>query len=302
MTHLEATSVLDRPPQPERLEVGDPGRRSHQDSGADHVGPPRQVEVLAEELDARVEAAERGEQVGAHQGGGAGDVEDVADSVVLLLVELAALDVRGRGTGLVRPHPHLQQPLGVVPLDQLGAHDAGVGTEGLLDHDLHDVGLETHVVVAEQVEGRALDGFEHLVGRGAEADVGVESAHVGVGRDRRDPGRQVLGAGAVDDEEGRVAVGLRRHAAQGVLEPVPRIVGHDHHHDCGCHRLDLHRWRPEGLVGPVGLGRPGGWPRGRLGLVRHIHDRGRVVALPQGSGPPLVGGALLPALSRSGTL
>ncbi len=117
----------------------------------------RQVEVLAEQLDAGVEAAERLEQVGPHERDRAGHVEDVADGVVLLLVELAPLDVGARGTGLVGAHADLEDAVGLVPPHELGADHAGVRAEGLLDHDLDHVGIEPHVVVAEQVEGGALD-------------------------------------------------------------------------------------------------------------------------------------------------
>ena len=117
-----------------------------------------------------VEATERAEQVGPHERGRARDVEDVADRVVLLLVELAPLDVRGRCPGLVGAHADLEDAARDRPSStSFGADDAGVRAERLLDHHLDRVGVEPDVVVAEQVEGRSLDRRQHLVGGRAEA-------------------------------------------------------------------------------------------------------------------------------------
>ena len=171
----------------ERLAVAGHGGGDDQHPGAGHLGPPAQVEVLAEVGDGRVEAAERGEEVGPHQGGRAGDAEDVANGVVLLLVELAALDGGDLVAGLVDLHADLEEPSGVVPGDQLRADDAGVGAVRLLHEGPHRVRLQGDVVVAQQVEGGALDDGEHLVGGGAEAGVVVEAADVGVGQHGGDP-------------------------------------------------------------------------------------------------------------------
>ena len=130
----------------------------------------------------RSKPPEGGEEVGPHEGGRAGDVEDVADGVVLGLVEVAPLDVVHRLAVAVGAHAHRQQAALVGPLDDLGADDAGVGAVGLLHQEAHGVGGEAHVVVAEEVEGGALHGDEDLVGGGGEARVGVEAAQVGVGQ------------------------------------------------------------------------------------------------------------------------
>ena len=66
----------------------------------------------------------------------AGDVEHVAHGVVLLLVELAPLDVGAGRAGLVGAHADLQDAVGRVPLDDLGPDHAGVRAVGLLDHHL----------------------------------------------------------------------------------------------------------------------------------------------------------------------
>ena len=171
--------------------------RGHDDDpGAGDVRPPAQVEVLADEVDVGVEPAERGEQVGADEGGAAGDVEDVAHGVVLLLVELAALDRGGGRAELVGGHADVAQVPGVVPVDDLGADDAGVGPHGLLDEEADGVGVEAHVVVEEQVEGGALHAAEHLVARRSEAGVGVEAAQHGPGQHGPQAPFEVAGAAA----------------------------------------------------------------------------------------------------------
>ncbi len=89
--------------------VPDPRRGGHEHASAHLVRAPRQVEVLAVEVDAGVEALEVGEEVGADEGEAAGHGEHVAHRVVLLLVELAALGVRGVATGAVDGEAHLEQ-------------------------------------------------------------------------------------------------------------------------------------------------------------------------------------------------
>ena len=67
---------------------------------------------------------------------------------MLLLIELAALGDGGEHAGLVDVHADLEQAVGVVPVDELGADDAGVRPERLLDEGADGVGLEGDVVVA----------------------------------------------------------------------------------------------------------------------------------------------------------
>ena len=177
---------------------------------------------------------------------------------------------RGGRAGLVGAHADLEDAVGIVPLDELGPDDAGVGAVGLLDHHLDHVGVEAHVVVAEQVERRALDRVEHLVGRGAEAGVVVEPAQVRVGRDRGDAVLEVASSlpASMTQQRG-VRVVLGGHAGQRVLEPGARVVG-DH--------------RPR---------RPAGRPslsdrvvrRSGLGRVRRPAVAASVAGLGRGAGP-----------------
>ena len=171
----------------------------------------------------------------------------------------------------------------VDPLDELGADDAGVGPVGLLDHHLDHVGVEPHVVVAEQVEGRALDRAQHLVGRGAEPGVALEAAQVGVGHDRGDPIAHGRVAAAVDHEQRGVRVALRRDAGQRLLEPAPGS------------------WATMTITtGGTTWGSPSGLVRlVRLHvLVGGIHDGPRLVARPSAIRLPLHRTAALTPTSR----
>ena len=116
----------------------------------DHLGPPAQVEVLAHGHDGGVEATELLEQVGPHQGDPTRGDEHVPHRVVLAVVDLAGLDPLDDRTTLVHGHPHVDQPLGVVPADHLGRDDPGVGPECLLHQQVDGIGEQGHVVMAEQ--------------------------------------------------------------------------------------------------------------------------------------------------------
>ena len=133
---LQPAPVVDGPALAEGLEVADTGVGGDDHAGAGDVGPPAEAEVLEEVVDALVEAADLGEQVGPHERAGAGDGEHVADGVVLLLVELAALDEGHGVAGVVDALAHLEEPAGGRPsATSFGPDDAGVGAVGLLDEE-----------------------------------------------------------------------------------------------------------------------------------------------------------------------
>ena len=199
---------------PGRLPVADSGLGGDDHPGAGHLGPPAQVDVGAVVGHGRVEAPELGEEVGPHQQAGGGGGEDVTYRVVLLLVQLAAVDERHGGARLVDRQADAQQPVVTVPVDQLGRHDAGVGSQRLLDQEPQGVGLGGHVVVAEDQEGGALDGLQHVVGGGGEA--GRPAAALGppeksIGEDGGHPGAEVFATGTVDDQDRLVRVVLGAH-------------------------------------------------------------------------------------------
>ena len=137
--------------------MANPGRGRYDDARSGHLGPPAQVHVLAEELDVRVESAERPEEVGAHQHATARHGEHLPALVVLSLVELTALDPLDGHAEAVDADADLEQAVRGVPLDELRADDAGIGTVGLPDQVTNRVGSWRHIVVADQQMRCALD-------------------------------------------------------------------------------------------------------------------------------------------------
>ena len=154
------------------------------DAGAGHLAPPREIEILTHRHDAGVEPLELAEQVGADEDAPAGGDEHVAHRIVLAVVDLALEDPVDHRPRLVAAHPDVEQDGGVVPVDELGRDDAGVRAERFLDHLVHRVGIQRHVVVEEQVERGTLDHAQDLVGGGAVAGAAGQVADEGIGRTR----------------------------------------------------------------------------------------------------------------------
>ena len=125
----------------------------------------------------------------------------------------------------------LEQALGLVPVDQLGPDDAGVGAERLLHEGADGVGLEGDVVVAEQVEGwrprPSVDG--HVGGRrrspGCRSSRCTWACGQHGGHLRRS--RSVSLAASMTSTD-RSGVGLVGEALERLREPVARVVGDDH--------------------------------------------------------------------------
>ena len=231
----------------QRLDVSRPGPGGHEHPASGDVAPPAEVEVLAHEVDRRVEPPQVLEQISADEDAAAGYDEDVADAVVLALVELAPFgDGRGR-TELVDVETDLQEPRRVMPVDELRTDDAGVEAHRLFHQHLHGVGIEGDIVVTQEVERRALDHAEHRVGRRAVPVVRRQPPDEGLRQDPPDPRAGILGAGGVDHEHGEAGIALRRQPGERLVEPAPGVVG-DHHRD---HR----RNRPD--VGGHSVGRDG---------------------------------------------
>src|SRR5581483_3235923 len=154
---------------------------------------------------------------------------------------LAVLHGGNRGPALVRSHADLEEVLGLVPVDQLGGDDAGVGPERFFQQQAHGVGRRGHVVVAEEEVGGAFHHLEDLVGGRAEARVAGDAADVGGGQHGRHPGGGILGAGRVDHEDGQARVVLRRQGGQAFLQPGPRVVGDDDRDDGRCRGRSVHQ-------------------------------------------------------------
>ena len=218
-----------------------------------HLAAPRKVEVLAHGHDPGVEALQLGEQVSPRQNAPARGDEHVADGVVLAMVDLALDDAVDDGAGLVAAHPDVQEDARVVPVDELRGHHAGVGAERLLDHVVDGVGVERDVVMAQQVEGRALHHAEHLVGGRGVAGPPGQVPHERVREDAPHPLgdlRAVVTRG--EDQDRELSVVLGGQGCEGLFEPGPGI-GRDHDGDHGRH-LGVHQV-PEAIrftIGPSG--------------------------------------------------
>ena len=222
----------------ETLSVADRGVGSDDDPGPGVVGTPAQIDVLPVERDRRVEAAERPEQVGAHQQTGRREDEHVTHGVVLLLVELARLDDAVDLAETVEAEPDVLEQPRLVPVDELRPDDAGVRPEHLGDEQPDGIGGQRNIVVADQEEPVvALDEPEYLVDGVAEARCTGGRPDEGIGQDRTDARQGLLGACLVslgDQEQGaEVAVVLTGERCKRLLEPVARCMDDHDGHDRG---------------------------------------------------------------------
>ncbi len=109
------------------LGVEDHGLRDDDRAVAGLRGAPAEVDVVAEDRELAVEAAQLVQDRPADQHPGGVDGEDLADVVVLALVVLAALEARLASSGAGDGDAQLEQPPQRWPLPQLGAEDLGAG-------------------------------------------------------------------------------------------------------------------------------------------------------------------------------
>jgi hypothetical protein len=112
--------------------VEDDGVRDHHGPVAAGGGPPAEVDVVAEDRQVVVEAAELLEDAAPDQHARCVHGEDLTDLVVLTLVVLARLEPGLATTGARDGHPDLEQALQRRPFTQLRAEDVrrGVGRGG----------------------------------------------------------------------------------------------------------------------------------------------------------------------------
>ena len=227
-------------PAGHRFAVTDPGLRRHHDPRPGHLAAPREVEVLAHGDDPGVKAFQLAKQVGPDQDAPARGDEDVTHRIVLAVVHLTLENAVDHGSGLVATHAHVEQNPRVVPVDEFGGDDSGVGTEGLLDQLADGVMVGRHVVVAEQEEGRPFHHLEGLVGRGAVPGPSRQVAHEGVGEDPAHPLGDLVRLGPVGEhQDGKFVVVLGGQGRKRLFEPRTRLGG-DHDGDHGRH-LGVHQ-------------------------------------------------------------
>ena len=224
----------------DRLAMADPrlGRHDHPCTG--DLASPREVEVLSHRHDPGIEALELREEVGADEDAPSRRDEDITHGVVLAVIDFSLQDPVHHRTRLVAAHADVEEDARIVPVDELGGHDAGVGPERLLHQLVDGVRIERHVVVAQQVERGALDHTERLVRRRGVARAPGEVAHEGIGED---PPHPLGDFGALptrgEDQDRELLVVLGRQGRQRLVEPRAR-VGRDHDGDHGRH-LGVHK-------------------------------------------------------------
>ncbi len=157
-------------------------RGCDEDAPAGDLRPPAQIEVLTEKRHRGIEPADGRKQISPYERQRAGHREHVAHGVVLLLVEFAALDRTDRDAAFVRAEPDLEEPGGVLPLDELRTDHRGIGAKGFFEQQANRVRIRSHVVVTEHVMRCALDDREDLVGGARKARVAAHPANKRVGR------------------------------------------------------------------------------------------------------------------------
>jgi len=253
------------------------GNNEH--ASACELGSPTEVDVLTPASDPRVETTDRSEKAGAYQHTGGRHGEHVADSIVLLLISLSGLNNVGCGSKLVDDEAHVLQDFGLLPFDELGASDPGVGAQRLGDKHAHGVRGQGDIVVTHEHKRRVDIGLKDGVGRSGEPDR-VRCVDQGcVRRHSLHPLVEAALARHVDDDKFKAGVILGDNAFECLLEPDPRIVSH---HD-GSNR----RRRSTRFARHVGA-HVGDWDVGH-GLRRLPPDSATVVALHTRTDDPVNG-------------
>ncbi len=277
------------------LGVAQDGVGCDEDGVAGALGAPAQVDVVAHQGQAPVEAAEVVVDVAADQHAGAGDGEDGADLVVLALVLLAAVEAGPAAAAAGDGDAGFEELLLVVPAAELGADDGGVGVLlGDAEQFGEGVGFGGAVVVQEP---EPLDGF--AVGEvGEVVRVVAPGAADGVPAAGALEVREVLGGERARGAGGFVDRGAESGAAGEVQDAVvAEGLGE----------------QPRGVVGAAGVGgdvvlrgaflpqEAGECPGQPAGAVVGDENRGDDVPGELGCGWGLVGGRRLAVQGHRGT-
>jgi hypothetical protein len=150
----------------------------------------------------------------------------------LAVIHFPVLNPVDHGPGLVAVHADVEQDGGIVPVDELGRHHAGVGAERLLHHVVDHVGVERTVVVAEEEEGSALDHSQRLVTGRRIPRSSRQQAHERLGKDPAHPHRRVGFVVRDQDQDRELFVALGGQRRQRLVEPRTPPCGHDDRHNC----------------------------------------------------------------------
>ena len=190
-----------RAPLRQALPVADPGVGHHEHPGARQVGPPAQVQVVAEEVDVVGEAAEGAEQVDADEQAGASGTQNTSRTASCCSWSSSPISAVSSVTPTRSAlRPTCWSTFGRSQSTSLGPTIAGVRPVGLGDQLADRRRVERDVVVEEAEEAGALDQLHGLVGRGTEARVVAERPHERAGEALADLGHDP-GLGAGDQEE-----------------------------------------------------------------------------------------------------
>ena len=211
------------------LVVPDPRVGRDQDSSPREPGPPTQVELRRARVTCFVEATEFGEKIGPHEHAGVAHEKDIAHTVVLLLVELVALDIRVRNREAVDGPADLAQNLRADHVNNLGTDDGSVRPIRLFHQHAQRVGFAHHIVVAKQQERRPGNRFDRLIGSsGPAAD--RHRAHKRRRHDRGHPRAHIV-IGLGNDQHREVGIVHVPEPGETRLEVRCRAPGDDHGHD-----------------------------------------------------------------------
>ena len=181
----------------------------------------------------RQKAAQGGEDVSGDEQRRSVGGRDLPNLVMLPLVEVVKLDQRHRKSRTIDGVAERQEPLVVVPRDQLRRGNGGVvlGRGGGEEADC--VRGQRDIVVAEQVVHRALHHLHDDVGGRAVADTVFEPPDIRTRRHRGNTVEDGFRGSVVDDEKGECRVVLGDQRCEGVIERRAGVTGDDHRDDGG---------------------------------------------------------------------
>jgi hypothetical protein len=248
------------------LGVAQDGVGGDEDAVAGGVGAPAQVDVVAHEGQAAVEAAELLEDVAADEHAGGGDGQDGADLVVLPLVLFAAVEAGPAASAVGDGDADFEELLAVVPAEELGADDRGVlvgvgdaqqfgegvgGGRAVVVEEpqpldrlaVRQVGQVVGVVAPGPADGvpaagplqigqvvGAEDGrgADGLLDGGAEAGAAGEVQYPLVADGVADELRRRVGAAGVGGDDVLRGAFLAEESGEGVRQPAGSVVGDEH--------------------------------------------------------------------------